>query len=540
MKKFAVIDVETPSRKNDRISSIAIVLMDECEIVDEFHALVNPETDFDLINTKLTGISAATVKNAPVFSDLWPKISSMLEGRILVAHGAAFDLSVLKKTCHAYGLLLPSEQYYCTLALSKQFFPELTRYRLNDLCSEFGLMLEHHHAESDCLACAQILQRMLRLGLVLPEPSGREQEQTHERSFSQRNGLSETSKELNELLSLLQTMTDDGQVSIDEFSQLCYWISSHEHLSGEFPFDRIMEALSDILKDGIVSSEELDELCDVIDEVIDPVSHADSTTDISLSGKQVCLSGDFDHGSKKEIKALLESKGAIIRNTVVKKLDYLIVGNQGNAAWVSGNYGSKIKKAMELQNAGEKVQIIREDELFEALNQMPDKPVTFSATEEEIYTLLLPTITQALDQNFLTTDVLRVENGKQYSSVFIRKDLVCRICSRGKAATLAIKLKDEKQIPHDVRFERKNGEEDSVWLYLDTPEIFEQVKALVSDAVHTVIKNIPYDFDCCSRYEQCSNAKRCIHPDPEFALWCSYRQKLAQGIIFYGKNKNIK
>ena len=47
------------------------------------------------------------------------------------------------------------------------------------------------------------------------------------------------------------------------------------------------------------------------------------------------------------------------------------------------------------------------------------------------------------------------------------------------------------------------------------------------------------NFGCCSRYEACSDAKACIHPDKLFARACSYRRNLEQGKIFYGKNKNI-
>lgn len=46
-------------------------------------------------------------------------------------------------------------------------------------------------------------------------------------------------------------------------------------------------------------------------------------------------------------------------------------------------------------------------------------------------------------------------------------------------------------------------------------------------------------FDCCSRYMECSDAKTCTQPDKIHALGCSYRLKLAKGIIFFGKNRNI-
>lgn len=46
-------------------------------------------------------------------------------------------------------------------------------------------------------------------------------------------------------------------------------------------------------------------------------------------------------------------------------------------------------------------------------------------------------------------------------------------------------------------------------------------------------------FGCCSRYVECSDAQKCIHPDLSIALSCQYRQNLLNGRIFYGKNKNI-
>ena len=45
-------------------------------------------------------------------------------------------------------------------------------------------------------------------------------------------------------------------------------------------------------------------------------------------------------------------------------------------------------------------------------------------------------------------------------------------------------------------------------------------------------------FGCCHRYEACSDARKCIHPNLMMSLACSYRKNLESGRIFYGKNKN--
>lgn len=46
-------------------------------------------------------------------------------------------------------------------------------------------------------------------------------------------------------------------------------------------------------------------------------------------------------------------------------------------------------------------------------------------------------------------------------------------------------------------------------------------------------------FDCCAKFEQCSNDKKCLHDDIIYSSSCVYRKHLENGRIFYGENKNI-
>lgn len=43
------------------------------------------------------------------------------------------------------------------------------------------------------------------------------------------------------------------------------------------------------------------------------------------------------------------------------------------------------------------------------------------------------------------------------------------------------------------------------------------------------------NFDCCSRFIECSDAKKCVVKE-DYAVFCRYREKLLNGICFYGKN----
>ena len=85
---------------------------------------------------------------------------------------------------------------------------------------------------------------------------------------------------------------------------------------------------------------------------------------MDLCGKVCCLTGSFDHGTKADIKAVIACKGGTCAAGVNKSVDYLIVGGQGSADWKFGNYGSKVSKALEMQEKGHGIRIVSEDVLY--------------------------------------------------------------------------------------------------------------------------------------------------------------------------------
>ena len=95
MSKFIAFDVETPNRLSDRMSAIGITVIEDGKITEEFYSLVNPETYFESFNTQLTGIDEEKVRDAPVFDEIWGSIEPMMEGGLIVAHNAVFDLGYL-------------------------------------------------------------------------------------------------------------------------------------------------------------------------------------------------------------------------------------------------------------------------------------------------------------------------------------------------------------------------------------------------------------------------------------------------------------
>ena len=164
MSRFTAFDVETPNRMSDRMSAIGITVIEDGMITDEFYSLVNTETHFDYFNIQLTGISEETVWDAPTFPEVWTQIEPLMSDGLLVAHNAVFDMNVLKRCLRDYEIeWKPYARYICTVQMGRRLLPGMS-HKLNVLCDHYGICLDHHKADSDSRACAQILLRYLEDG----------------------------------------------------------------------------------------------------------------------------------------------------------------------------------------------------------------------------------------------------------------------------------------------------------------------------------------------------------------------------------------
>ena len=163
--RYIVFDVETPNRFNDRMSALGISVVEDGMIVKEFFSYVNPEEPFDTFNTQLTGISAATVADAPTFPELWKQVEGLMGSGVLVAHNAQFDLAVLRSCLRDYGIQWKENvEYCCTVRIGRKHLPGMS-HSLDSMCDFYGIALDHHKADSDSHAAAEVLLRYMRGGV---------------------------------------------------------------------------------------------------------------------------------------------------------------------------------------------------------------------------------------------------------------------------------------------------------------------------------------------------------------------------------------
>ena len=157
---FIAIDFETANRNRNSACSLALIVVEENQIVNKKHWYINPPTD-DFYFSYLHGITKSTVLNAPTLAELWEtELKFYIENKIIVAHNASFDISVLQTSLSEAGITQSKIQYLDTVEYARNFFPTLENHKLPTVCKFLGISLNHHNALSDAEACAQIVIKL--------------------------------------------------------------------------------------------------------------------------------------------------------------------------------------------------------------------------------------------------------------------------------------------------------------------------------------------------------------------------------------------
>ena len=162
--RFAAIDFETADYGRDSACAVAVVVAEAGKIINTASFLIRPPRR-EFIFTYLHGISWCDVAKKPEFGGLWPEISPHLEGvDFIAAHNASFDRGVLHACCCMEDIAPPDANFLCTMKLARRMW-SVYPTKLTDVCRHFRIPLKHHDAESDALACANIVLKAAETGV---------------------------------------------------------------------------------------------------------------------------------------------------------------------------------------------------------------------------------------------------------------------------------------------------------------------------------------------------------------------------------------
>ncbi len=160
---YAIVDIETTGGHANAhgITEIAIYIHNGTEVVEKYETLINPFQEIPIFIQSLTGISEEMVENAPSFKEVAPRIFSLLDQKIFVAHNVNFDYSFVNHHLKQEGYHLSSRKL-CTVRLARKIFPGLPSYSLGKLSRNFNIENPgRHRAGGDALATATLFKMML-------------------------------------------------------------------------------------------------------------------------------------------------------------------------------------------------------------------------------------------------------------------------------------------------------------------------------------------------------------------------------------------
>ncbi len=140
------VDIETNggSGERGRITEIALIRVEDGEVVEEYVTLVNPGSAIPYWITRLTGISNADVADAPYFDEVAAEIYRILEGAIFVAHNVRFDFSFVKRQLEASGYTF-RPKLFCTVRMSRAMYPEHKGHSLEKIINRHGIATDARH-----------------------------------------------------------------------------------------------------------------------------------------------------------------------------------------------------------------------------------------------------------------------------------------------------------------------------------------------------------------------------------------------------------
>jgi DNA polymerase-3 subunit epsilon len=164
---LAFVDLEMTGLDpaSDRVLEVCIERVRGAEVETTLASLVQPEGGA-FGNAHIHGIDPAAVADAPTFAALAPQVLAAIDGAVVVAHAAGWDVAFLEAELARAGRPVRIEHYLDTLTLSRRAFA-LPSHRLGALCEAFGIPPgQAHRAASDVAALRAVWARVV--GVLAP------------------------------------------------------------------------------------------------------------------------------------------------------------------------------------------------------------------------------------------------------------------------------------------------------------------------------------------------------------------------------------
>lgn len=165
--RVVALDFETANEARSSPCSIGLAWIADGEVTRiEHHYIRPPGNRFASFNMAFHGIRPEHVADADEWPEVLERLRPELEGALVLAHNASFDVSVIRRTCEHYDVPAPGFDYLCTVQVARGVWPDLPSHKLNVVCGHLSVDFKHHDAAGDAYACGQVALAAMALNGV--------------------------------------------------------------------------------------------------------------------------------------------------------------------------------------------------------------------------------------------------------------------------------------------------------------------------------------------------------------------------------------
>lgn len=327
---FIAFDVETANDDPGSIIQIGLAAVRGGAVAETRSWYCRPPAGLEHFaeeNIAVHGIRPSDIADAPAFADRLEDLRGFIGDAPVVAHNARFDFTALRQACRAAGAPAPAVDFACTYRWAQAARVRTPNKKLDTLAAAAGHDLAaHHDAAADAVACAEVA-----LWLMRGDAAHGAEEHRDPAAYSAALGL--------------------GMGRLDS--------SGLRMVSGRHSGTGAAAA------GGGAARRAAWDAAKAPDTVPEPNPDADPAG--LLFGRRVTLTGDFAPYDKGRLWEAIAAAGGIIGKNVTRNTDLLVAG-----PWDSMT--AKERKARELRDKGQEIDIWSERELFDVLGLEAEPP----------------------------------------------------------------------------------------------------------------------------------------------------------------------
>ncbi len=158
---FVAFDVETTglSPYQERVIEIGAVKFRNGKIIEEREWLIKPDRPIHPMAQRTHNISMDQLKDSPAFKDIYDEFMAFIDGSVLMAHNARFDVDFIREEILRNDLPLPDAPVVDSLRLFRTWFPQAPSHAMEQLTEHLGVSGDvYHRALADAVYILDIFE----------------------------------------------------------------------------------------------------------------------------------------------------------------------------------------------------------------------------------------------------------------------------------------------------------------------------------------------------------------------------------------------